>query len=90
MIAKHEGERGNFAAHRRRLYQAKCWTSWSIALGLLVVLAVLIYIFTPVFWGVCGTVSDYYYNDYWYGNRNVTDSFNSTDDYYPEPVMIVN
>ena len=41
MIAKHEGERGNFAAHRRRLYQAKCWTSWSIALGLLVLLAMV-------------------------------------------------
>ena len=33
MIAKHEGEKGNFASHRRRLYQAKCWTSWAIAIG---------------------------------------------------------
>ncbi|KAF6026954.1 hypothetical protein EB796_014748 [Bugula neritina] len=33
MIAKHEGERGNFIGHKRRLYQAKCWTSWSIGLG---------------------------------------------------------
>jgi len=41
MIAKHEGERGNFAGHRQRLYQAKCWTSWSIALGLLFTLLVV-------------------------------------------------
>ena len=39
MIAKHEGERGNHTAHRRRLYQAKCWTTWSIVLGLLVVIS---------------------------------------------------
>jgi len=43
MIAKHEGERGNFAGHRQRLYQAKCWTCWTIALGLLVLIATVSY-----------------------------------------------
>ena len=41
MIAKHEGEKGNFASHRRRLYQAKCWTSWAIAIGSTVLISVL-------------------------------------------------
>jgi len=90
MIAKHEGERGNFAAHRRRLYQAKCWTSWSITLGLLVVLGVIIFFLTCVGFRRYSYDDDFYNNDYWYGYGNVTDSYNSTHDYYPEPVMIVN
>jgi len=60
MIAKHEGERGNFAAHRRRLYQAKCWTSWSIALGLLVLLAMVGY--AVWFWSWAGYGRAYAYD----------------------------
>ncbi|XP_067933566.1 uncharacterized protein [Watersipora subatra] len=56
MIAKHEGERGNYAAHRTRLSQAKCWTSWSMAIGL----ALTIAFFTLM------ALSWYRYNSYYY------------------------
>ena len=35
MIGKHEGERGNMKTYRERLYQGKCWVSWSIVIGTL-------------------------------------------------------
>ncbi|XP_067934123.1 proline rich transmembrane protein 1B-like [Watersipora subatra] len=60
MIGQHEAERGNVQAHRRRMYQAKCWTSWSIALGLLVLVLLTV-------WAVLGYI--YYYgwdDDYYY------------------------
>ena len=39
MIAKHEGERGNYAGYRNRIRGARFWTGWSIALGLLTLVA---------------------------------------------------
>jgi len=55
MIAKHEGERGNVHAHQRRMRQTKCWTSWSIALGLLGLVVLILFL----------VAASYYIEDYW-------------------------
>jgi len=78
MIAGHEAEKGNYDTHRRRLYQAKCWISWSIAIMVTLLLASFIY------WGVqlgwfeksyrlmCGIDSWYDYEDYAHLKSNET------------------
>lgn len=33
MIAKQNAEQGNVNGYNRRMQQAKCWTGWSIGLG---------------------------------------------------------
>ncbi|XP_067933731.1 uncharacterized protein [Watersipora subatra] len=89
MIAKHEGERGNLPGYQTRMRQAKCWTSWSIVLGLLTLIAFTLYVigmtigFSRVYqW--C-SLTDVDYIDYVYEERNSSGIHNDilyTDYYY--------
>ncbi|XP_067934107.1 uncharacterized protein [Watersipora subatra] len=70
MIAKHEGERGNLLGYRRRMRQAKCWTSCSIILGFLAITALILYT-------VGATVGFSQAYEYWCGGV-----LSPPDDYY--------
>ena len=47
MFAVHEGERANVYVFNKRLYQAKCWIAWGIALGIAMVAAYTFFMVSP-------------------------------------------
>ncbi|XP_067934423.1 uncharacterized protein [Watersipora subatra] len=88
MVAQQEGEKGNYAAHRMRLRQAKCWTSWAIAIGLVTLIAAIATTLemTVGVRGFCGYIDDWGWDGDWSWARNET-SWNSTNSTTSEWMM---